>query len=151
MCRVDRHSVTIEPQQSLVTFRQIVYLREQPWTLDRKLYRVAPYLAQAASAYLESCFLASPVNLGLTSLIGISFIISLYMDIDISGKQLLGRRGSVPESITFLSINQRLKESFGPSRGDSRAYSKTCANLAEVVLEEDRVPGRRQLELPVVQ
>jgi hypothetical protein len=34
---------------------------------------------------------------------------------DISGKQLLGSNGSLPVSITFLSISQRLKESFGAS------------------------------------
>ena len=69
----------------------------------------------AASAYLESCFLASPVNFGLTNLMGMSFMISLYIDIDISGKQLLGNNGSLPVSITFLSISHRLKESFGAS------------------------------------
>lgn len=69
----------------------------------------------AASAYLASCFLASPGNFGFVNLTGMSFIISLYMDSDISVGQLLGRSGSFPLSFTFLSRSQRLKDSFGAS------------------------------------
>lgn len=50
----------------------------------------------AASAYLDNCFLASPVNFGLTSLIGMSSIISLYIDKETSGTHLLGKNGSDP-------------------------------------------------------
>jgi hypothetical protein len=39
---------------------------------------------------------------------------------DISGKQLLGSNGSLPVSITFLSISQRLKESFGASMAETK-------------------------------
>jgi hypothetical protein len=44
------------------------------------------------------------------------------MDIDISGKQLLGSNGSLPVSITFLSISQRLKESFGASIAETYKF-----------------------------
>lgn len=69
----------------------------------------------AASAYRDNCFLASPVNFGLTSFIGISSIISLNIDNETSGMQLLGKKGSLPSSITFLSNNQRLNDSLGAS------------------------------------
>lgn len=39
----------------------------------------------AASAYMDSCFRASAVYLGLANLNGISFIISLYILKDTSG------------------------------------------------------------------
>jgi hypothetical protein len=48
---------------------------------------------------------------------------------DISGKQLLGSNGSLPASITFLSISQRLKESFGASIAETEKI-----NLYEVFL-----------------
>ena len=48
----------------------------------------------AASQYFDSCFLASPVNFGLTSFMGMSFMISRYMDMEISGEHLEGRTGS---------------------------------------------------------
>lgn len=41
---------------------------------------------------------------------------------DISGKQLLGNNGSLPVSITFLSISQRLKESFGASIAETQVF-----------------------------
>jgi hypothetical protein len=41
---------------------------------------------------------------------------------DISGKQLLGNNGSLPVSITFLSISQRLKESFGASIAEKEVF-----------------------------
>lgn len=40
----------------------------------------------AASAYMDSCFRASAVYLGFDNLNGISFIISLYILKDTSGK-----------------------------------------------------------------
>ena len=46
-------------------------------------------------------------------LMGISLIISLFIDGDTSGLQSLGSIGSWPLSITFLSRSQRLKDSFG--------------------------------------
>lgn len=89
------------------------------YNLQKSVHVKSAYLDSmvflAASAYLVSCFLASPVNLGLTSLIGISFIISLYIELETSGKQLLGSKGSHPVSMTFLSISHLLKESFGAS------------------------------------
>jgi hypothetical protein len=69
----------------------------------------------AASAYLDSCFRASPVNFGRSSFMGKSFIISLYMESETSGWHWPGKSGSVPLSTTFLSSSQRLNESLGAS------------------------------------
>lgn len=69
----------------------------------------------AASAYLDNCFLASPVNFGLTSFMGMSSITSLYIESDISGTQRLGKNGSLPSSKTFLSMSHLLNDSFGAS------------------------------------
>ena len=69
----------------------------------------------AESAYFSSCFLASPEYLGLMSLMGMSFMISRYMDCEISDVQTDGSIGSFPISTTFLSNNQRLNDSDGAS------------------------------------
>lgn len=69
----------------------------------------------AASAYFDSCFRASPVNLGLSNFIGKSFMISLYIDWETSTEHCPGKSGSVPESATLRSNSHRLKESFGAS------------------------------------
>ena len=55
------------------------------------------------------------MNLGFTSFMGTSFMISRYMDIEISGMQSEGRTGSMPRSIVFRSNSHRLKLSFGAS------------------------------------
>ena len=69
----------------------------------------------AESAYFNSCFLASPEYFGLMSFIGMSFMISRYMDCEISDVQIDGNIGSLPMSTTFLSNSQRLKDSEGAS------------------------------------
>lgn len=64
---------------------------------------------------MRSCFLASPEYFGFTSFMGMSFMISLYMDGEMSDVQTDGNIGSFPRSTTFLSSNQRLKDSAGAS------------------------------------
>ena len=69
----------------------------------------------AASAYLASCLLASLTYFGCVNLTGISLIISLYIDWETSGVQLLGNIGSPPLSIIFLSNSHLLNDSGGAS------------------------------------
>lgn len=66
---------------------------------------------------------APAVTLPPRYLMGMSFMISLNMDGDTIGSQLLGSRGSVPLSTTFRSSIQRLKDSRGGSIPEREAQS----------------------------
>ena len=68
--------------KNLETFLSIFYKFS---TSPEQFPHLFSMMCTAASAYLDSCFLASLVNFGFTSLIGISWIISLYIDGDTSG------------------------------------------------------------------
>ena len=63
------------------------------------------------------------IQLSLTSdvayLMGISLIISLFMEGETSVVQWLGNMGSGPRSLTFLSSSQRLKDSRGAKIPDA--------------------------------
>ncbi len=57
-------------------------------------------------------------------LMGMSFMTSLNMDGEMTGSQSLGSKGSWPLSITFLSSNQRLKDSRGGSIPEPETQSE---------------------------
>lgn len=73
---------------------------------------------------------APAVTLPPRYLMGMSFMISLNMDGDTIGSQLLGSRGSVPLSTTFRSSIQRLKDSRGGSIPEREAQSTAVKGQA---------------------
>lgn len=87
------------------TYRKIEVNKTDRFCRERRFYLVSMAFLQA-SANFANCFLASPVNLGLTTFIGTSFMISFRSTGDIipSGLSQNGNNGSMPfRSLIFCS------------------------------------------------
>ena len=100
----------------------------------------------AASAYFDSCLRASPEDFGRTSLIGMSFMISRYIDMEISGKQKLGNMGSVPVSTTLRSKSHRLKDSFGGSIPARSNGQKSFVTNEKSIIPKKSIRKLRKVE-----